>query len=192
MHRGPRLLLLPNAWDAMSARIVAVGGLPGDRDDQRRGRLGARLSRWRGGAVGRGRRGDARIARTVSVPVTADIETGYGDTPEAVAPLDRRHHRRRRGRGEPRGRAARRPGAAPLDRGHGRAHPRRARGGPRRRRADRDQCPHRSLSSRISATSGAASTRRWRAAVPISRPAPTASTRSHCAMRTRSAGSCAP
>src|SRR5437764_1036424 len=27
----------------------------------------------------------ARIARAVSLPVTADIETGYGDTPEDVA-----------------------------------------------------------------------------------------------------------
>src|SRR5207253_1648731 len=28
LHRGPRLLLLPNAWDAMSARIVASEGFP--------------------------------------------------------------------------------------------------------------------------------------------------------------------
>ena len=25
-HRGPRLLLLPNAWDAMSARVFAAAG----------------------------------------------------------------------------------------------------------------------------------------------------------------------
>ena len=28
LHRGPHLLLLPNAWDAMSARIVASEGFP--------------------------------------------------------------------------------------------------------------------------------------------------------------------
>jgi len=28
MQRGPALLLLPNAWDAVSARIFAVAGFP--------------------------------------------------------------------------------------------------------------------------------------------------------------------
>ena len=32
-----------------------------------------------------GRRGDRRIAAAVSVPVSADIEAGYGDSPDAVA-----------------------------------------------------------------------------------------------------------
>jgi 2-methylisocitrate lyase-like PEP mutase family enzyme len=28
LHRGPPLLLLPNAWDAMSARLVVKAGFP--------------------------------------------------------------------------------------------------------------------------------------------------------------------
>src|SRR5690348_1235123 len=28
MHRGPRLLLLPNAWDAISARVIVEAGFP--------------------------------------------------------------------------------------------------------------------------------------------------------------------
>jgi 2-methylisocitrate lyase-like PEP mutase family enzyme len=85
MHSGPRLLLLPNAWDAISARIV----------------VGARFQAvattsggvaWAlGYADGEAAPWDEvvaathRIARSVKVPVTADIETGYGDTPEALA-----------------------------------------------------------------------------------------------------------
>src|SRR5579863_9834749 len=84
MHAGPRLLLLPNAWDAISARIVVAAGF-------------AAIATTSGGvawalgyADGEAAPWDeivaatARIARAVAVPVTADIETGYGDTPAAV------------------------------------------------------------------------------------------------------------
>jgi 2-methylisocitrate lyase-like PEP mutase family enzyme len=84
MHRGPSLLLLPNAWDALSARIFAAAGFPA-------------IATTSGGvswAIGYAD-GEAapwaevvaathRIARSVAVPVTADIEAGFGDTPEAV------------------------------------------------------------------------------------------------------------
>ena len=84
MHKGPPLLLLPNAWDAISARIIAAAGF----------RAIATTSGGVAWALGYGD-GEAapwdevvaateRIARTVALPVTADIETGYGDTPEAV------------------------------------------------------------------------------------------------------------
>lgn len=84
MHAGPRLLVLPNAWDAVSARIVVGAG------------FGAVATTSGGVAWALGYPdGEAapwsevvaatrRIARTVSVPVTADIETGYGDTPALV------------------------------------------------------------------------------------------------------------
>ncbi|HZR84727.1 MAG TPA: isocitrate lyase/phosphoenolpyruvate mutase family protein [Candidatus Binatia bacterium] len=85
LHRGPELLILPNAWDAASARVFeSVGARAiattssgvatslGHRD-------GNRLPRDLAiAAIG-------RIARVVAVPVTADVEEGYGDTPEAVA-----------------------------------------------------------------------------------------------------------
>ena len=84
MHRGPSLLLLPNAWDALSARIFAAAGF-------------AAIATTSGGvswAIGYAD-GEAapwaevvpatrRIVRAVPVPVTADIEAGFGDTPDAV------------------------------------------------------------------------------------------------------------
>src|SRR4051794_41375752 len=85
LHRDPRLLLLPNAWDAMSARIVASEGFPAIATTS--GGLAWALGYPDGEAAPWDEvvAATARIARTVSVPVTADIETGYGDTPEAVA-----------------------------------------------------------------------------------------------------------
>lgn len=85
LHRGPRLLLLPNAWDAMSARIVASEGFPAIATTSggvawALGYPDGEAAPWEEVVAA-----TARIARAVSVPVTADIETGYGDTPEAVA-----------------------------------------------------------------------------------------------------------
>ena len=85
LHRGPRLLLLPNAWDAMSARIVASEGFPAIATTSgglawALGYPDGEVAPWDEVVAA-----TARIARAVSVPVTADIESGYGDTPEAVA-----------------------------------------------------------------------------------------------------------
>lgn len=85
MHHGPPLLVLPNAWDAVSARIVVATGYPAVATTS--GGVAWAL----GYADGEAAPWDevvaatARIARAVSVPVTADIESGYGDSPEAVA-----------------------------------------------------------------------------------------------------------
>ena len=84
-HRGPGVLVLPNAWDVASARIIEEAGFPaiattsagvafslGYPDGQKipREEMIARIG---------------RIARAVKVPVTADIEAGYGATPEDAA-----------------------------------------------------------------------------------------------------------
>jgi 2-methylisocitrate lyase-like PEP mutase family enzyme len=84
MHRGP-LLLLPNAWDAMSARqfeaagfgaiATTSGGLAWDL-----GYADGEKAPWREVVAAH-----ERIVRAVRVPVTADIEAGYGDTPALVA-----------------------------------------------------------------------------------------------------------
>ena len=85
MHHGPRLLLLPNAWDAMSARIFEAAGF--DAVATTSGGLAWALgfpdgeqAPWNEVLAA-----TARIARTVRVPVTADIEGGYGETPDEVA-----------------------------------------------------------------------------------------------------------
>ncbi|WP_409060808.1 isocitrate lyase/phosphoenolpyruvate mutase family protein [Streptomyces sp. SYP-A7185] len=85
LHVPGRPLVLPNAWDAASARIVAaagaaavattsagvawdLGAADGDRLDAQRAL----------GAV-------AAIAAAVGVPVTADVESGYAADPAGVA-----------------------------------------------------------------------------------------------------------
>ncbi len=85
LHQGPSVLVLPNAWDAASARIFERAGFPavattsagiasslGVPDGQQ-------LSRAEMLAV------VARIAAAADVPVTADLEAGYGASPEAAA-----------------------------------------------------------------------------------------------------------
>jgi 2-methylisocitrate lyase-like PEP mutase family enzyme len=85
LHRGPGILVLPNAWDVASARIFEDAGFPaigttsagvansfGYPDGQK-------IPREEMLAVVR------RIAEAVEVPVTADVEAGFGSTPEEVA-----------------------------------------------------------------------------------------------------------
>jgi 2-methylisocitrate lyase-like PEP mutase family enzyme len=85
MHSGPRLLLLPNAWDAVTARLVVAAGFPAIATTS--GGVAWALGHPDGEAAPWDEvvAATARIARAVAVPVTADIETGYGDNPEALA-----------------------------------------------------------------------------------------------------------
>jgi 2-methylisocitrate lyase-like PEP mutase family enzyme len=80
LHVEPALLVLPNAWDVASARALAA--LPGCRALATSSAAVARSLGWEDGeqaprdemvqAAG-------RIAQAVDVPVTADLEAGYGD-----------------------------------------------------------------------------------------------------------------
>jgi 2-methylisocitrate lyase-like PEP mutase family enzyme len=85
LHHGPKTLLFPNVWDVASARIVAEAGYPalattsagiafslGYADGERipKEEMFARI---------------ARITRAVKVPVSADVEAGYGGRPEDAA-----------------------------------------------------------------------------------------------------------
>jgi 2-methylisocitrate lyase-like PEP mutase family enzyme len=84
LHRGPDLLILANAWDAGSARLIES--------------LGARAIATTSAGVAWVHGypdGDAvpaplviataaAIARVIRVPLTADVESGYSDDPEAV------------------------------------------------------------------------------------------------------------
>src|SRR5256886_4883440 len=85
LHRGPKMLLLPNAWDVASARILEEAGCPGIAATSAGIAYslgyadGQRISREEMLSI------VARIARAVRVPVTADLEAGYGTTPEAIA-----------------------------------------------------------------------------------------------------------
>lgn len=85
LHHGPGILVVPNAWDAVSARLFEAAGFAcvgttsagiawscGYPDGQKipRDEMVAAI---------------ARIARATHLPVTADIEAGYGVSPETVA-----------------------------------------------------------------------------------------------------------
>jgi 2-methylisocitrate lyase-like PEP mutase family enzyme len=85
LHTEGPLLVLPNAWDAGSARVFAAAGYPalattsagvafslGYPDGERITRDDMLA------AVG-------RIVRRVDVPVTADMEAGFGRGPDAIA-----------------------------------------------------------------------------------------------------------
>jgi 2-methylisocitrate lyase-like PEP mutase family enzyme len=88
LHRPGTPLLLPNAWDAATARAVVAAGFP----------VVATTSWGVAGALGYEDHEDApademfaaaaRIASSVAVPVTVDAEAGYGMEPaELVAGL---------------------------------------------------------------------------------------------------------
>lgn len=85
LHRGPRILVLPNAWDAASARIFEAAGFSAIATTS--AGIAFSLGRPDGQRVGRYQMLAVvkRITHLVSIPVTADMEAGYGGTPEAVA-----------------------------------------------------------------------------------------------------------
>jgi 2-methylisocitrate lyase-like PEP mutase family enzyme len=85
LHHGPPILVLPNAWDAASARLFAAEGFPAIATTS--AGVAAALGYPDGGVVPAREMFEAvaRIARAVDLPVTADIEHAYGATPDAVA-----------------------------------------------------------------------------------------------------------
>jgi 2-methylisocitrate lyase-like PEP mutase family enzyme len=85
MHRGGKILVLPNAWDAASARVFEDAGFGAVATTS--GGVAFSLGYPDGQKISReemlARVG--RIARAVKVPVTADVEAGYGPRPEDAA-----------------------------------------------------------------------------------------------------------
>lgn len=85
LHQGPRILVLPNVWDVVTARIVEAAGFSALATTSAGVAFalgypdGERISRAEMVAAVR------RIAARVRVPVTADMEAGYGRTPQAAA-----------------------------------------------------------------------------------------------------------
>lgn len=80
MHHEPPLLVLPNAWDVASARALAE--LPGCRALATSSAAVARSLGFEDGEQAPAQemvQVAARIAAAVDVPVSADLERGYGD-----------------------------------------------------------------------------------------------------------------
>jgi len=80
LHSGPRMLVLPNAWDAASASVLEELGYPAIATTS--AGVAFALGYPDGQRVSRDEMLEvvARIARAVRVPVTADMEAGYGTT----------------------------------------------------------------------------------------------------------------
>ena len=84
LHQGPRAFLIANAWDAGSARLLAALGYPA-------------LATSSGASAGTLGRRDGKVTRdeclaqaraicaAVDLPVSADLEKGFGDAPKDAA-----------------------------------------------------------------------------------------------------------
>ena len=84
LHRGPKAFVIANPWDAGSARLLAGLGFPA-------------LATSSGASAGVLGRRDGRVTRdealahaksivdAVDLPVSADLEKGFGDRPEDAA-----------------------------------------------------------------------------------------------------------
>lgn len=80
LHRAASLLVLPNVWDAASARIIEQAGFPAIATTS--SGVASALGYRDGQQISRDLliEAIARITRVVERPVTADIEAGYGNS----------------------------------------------------------------------------------------------------------------
>jgi hypothetical protein len=84
LHHAGEMLVLPNVWDAASAKIVAEAGFPVVAT------ASAAISAMLGYPDGEGApwqemfAAAGRVARAVPVPVTVDAEAGYGMQPREL------------------------------------------------------------------------------------------------------------
>jgi 2-methylisocitrate lyase-like PEP mutase family enzyme len=85
MHKADPILVLPNAWDAATARVFEKAGARAIATTS--AGVAAALGYPDGQKVPRDLMVEAvaRIARVVNVPVTFDMEAGYGPAPKNVA-----------------------------------------------------------------------------------------------------------
>jgi 2-methylisocitrate lyase-like PEP mutase family enzyme len=87
LHRGPEILVLPNAWDCSSARVFELAGFPAIATTS------AGIAFSLGYSDGERIPQDLmlaavrRISGCVAIPVTADLESGYGDVAKTTAGL---------------------------------------------------------------------------------------------------------
>jgi 2-methylisocitrate lyase-like PEP mutase family enzyme len=84
LHQGPRAFVIPNPWDAGSARVLAALGFQAlaTSSGAQAGVLGRRDGTvTRDEALAHAR----AIVAATDLPVSADLEKGFGDAPEAAA-----------------------------------------------------------------------------------------------------------
>jgi 2-methylisocitrate lyase-like PEP mutase family enzyme len=84
LHEGPRAFVIPNPWDAGSARVLAGLGFQALATSS--GAQAGVLGRRDGKVVREEALAHARaIVGATDLPVSADLEKGFGDAPEAAA-----------------------------------------------------------------------------------------------------------
>lgn len=84
LHEGGEVFVIANAWDGASARILAQLGFPALATSS--GASAATLGRLDGTVTREEALAHARlIVEATSLPVSADLEKGFGDAPESVA-----------------------------------------------------------------------------------------------------------
>ena len=90
MHDRSRILVLPNAWDAMSARVIENAGARAIATTS--AGVAFSVGYPDGEAIPRDEMisAIARIARVVTIPVSADIESGFAHDAREVAETVRR------------------------------------------------------------------------------------------------------
>lgn len=91
LHRGPGIFVLPNPWDAGSAKLLTALGFRALATTS----AGYAFSRGKQDRIGGTTRDEAlaharEIVAATHLPVSADLENGYGDRPEDVAETVRR------------------------------------------------------------------------------------------------------
>jgi 2-methylisocitrate lyase-like PEP mutase family enzyme len=85
LHQAGEPLLLANAWDVASAIAIEAAGAKAIATTSAGMAWSLGIADAAGFSARRAAEVIARIAAAVSVPVSADIEAGYGDSPDAVA-----------------------------------------------------------------------------------------------------------
>lgn len=85
LHHAPEILVLANSWDVATTRVIARAGFPAIATTS--AGIAFDLGYPDGERIGRDEMLAVvgRIARSVDLPVTADMESGYGPVPEDVA-----------------------------------------------------------------------------------------------------------
>jgi len=82
LHQGPGMLVLPNAWDAATARVFETAGFPAIATSSAAVANALGYEDHEGAPTDEMFAAAARITASVSVPVTVDFEAGYQLSPE--------------------------------------------------------------------------------------------------------------
>lgn len=91
LHMAPHGFIMPNAWDAGTARLLEAEGFPAIGSTSAGVAFSLGKQDYNVTDPSRGVQKEEmfacleKIASAVSIPVNGDLEAGYGDTPKAVA-----------------------------------------------------------------------------------------------------------